>query len=108
MILIIDNYDSFTYNLVQYIGTLNPDLEVYRNDKIAIDEIKLDRAGQLAGCGGYAADVGRRIGLTIGLDGIGVVGIVDQGLLAVHDGENLDVSSAATFPPPFVLPNSWT
>ena len=40
MILIIDNYDSFTYNLVQYIGTLNPDLEVYRNDKITIDKIR--------------------------------------------------------------------
>ena len=40
MILIIDNYDSFTYNLVQYIGAINPDLEVYRNDKIALDEIK--------------------------------------------------------------------
>ena len=40
MILIIDNYDSFTYNLVQYIGTLNPNLEVHRNDKITLDEIK--------------------------------------------------------------------
>ena len=39
MILIIDNYDSFTYNLVQYIGALNPDLVVYRNDKITLDEI---------------------------------------------------------------------
>ena len=39
MIVIIDNYDSFTYNLVQYIGTLNPDLKVYRNDKISLDEI---------------------------------------------------------------------
>ena len=39
MILIIDNYDSFTYNLVQYIGTLNPDLEVHRNDKITLNEI---------------------------------------------------------------------
>ena len=39
MILIIDNYDSFTYNLVQYIGALNPDLEVHRNDKITLDEI---------------------------------------------------------------------
>ena len=40
MILIIDNYDSFTYNLVQYIGAANPQLLVYRNDVISIDEIK--------------------------------------------------------------------
>lgn len=40
MILIIDNYDSFTYNLFQYIGEINPDIEVYRNDKISIDEIR--------------------------------------------------------------------
>ncbi|HEX9058646.1 MAG TPA: aminodeoxychorismate/anthranilate synthase component II, partial [Clostridia bacterium] len=39
MILIIDNYDSFTYNLYQYIGELNPDIEVYRNDKITVSEI---------------------------------------------------------------------
>ena len=40
MILIIDNYDSFTYNLYQYIGEINPDIEVYRNDKITIKEIE--------------------------------------------------------------------
>lgn len=40
MILIIDNYDSFTYNLYQYIGTLNPDVQVYRNDKITVEEIE--------------------------------------------------------------------
>ena len=40
MILVIDNYDSFTYNLVQYIGALNPDLEVHRNDKITLSEIR--------------------------------------------------------------------
>jgi len=39
-ILIIDNYDSFTYNLYQYIGEMNPDIEVYRNDKITIEEIR--------------------------------------------------------------------
>lgn len=39
MIVIIDNYDSFTYNLYQYIGEINPDIEVYRNDKITIEEI---------------------------------------------------------------------
>ncbi len=36
----IDNYDSFTYNLVQYFGELGADIEVYRNDKITIEEIK--------------------------------------------------------------------
>ena len=40
MILMIDNYDSFTYNLVQYLGELGGSLQVYRNDKITIDEIK--------------------------------------------------------------------
>ncbi len=38
MIIMIDNYDSFTYNLYQYIGTVNPDIEVYRNDKITVGE----------------------------------------------------------------------
>ena len=40
MILVIDNYDSFTYNLVQYLGELGAELEVYRNDKITLEEIK--------------------------------------------------------------------
>ena len=39
MILLIDNYDSFTYNLVQYLGTLQPDIRVARNDKITVEEI---------------------------------------------------------------------
>ena len=40
MILIIDNYDSFTYNLVQYLGELGQDCQVYRNDAISIGEIR--------------------------------------------------------------------
>lgn len=40
MILFIDNYDSFTYNLVQFVGTVNPDILVVRNDEITIDEIR--------------------------------------------------------------------
>jgi anthranilate synthase/aminodeoxychorismate synthase-like glutamine amidotransferase len=40
MILMIDNYDSFTYNLVQYLGELGGNLQVYRNDKITVDEIR--------------------------------------------------------------------
>ena len=39
MILVIDNYDSFTYNLVQYLGELGADLVVYRNDQISLEEI---------------------------------------------------------------------
>ena len=39
MILMIDNYDSFTYNLVQYLGEMGEELRVYRNDKITTDEI---------------------------------------------------------------------
>ena len=40
MILLIDNYDSFTYNLYQYVGIFNPDIKVVRNDKITIEEIE--------------------------------------------------------------------
>lgn len=40
MILLIDNYDSFSYNLYQLIGTVNPDIKVIRNDELSIDEIK--------------------------------------------------------------------
>jgi anthranilate synthase/aminodeoxychorismate synthase-like glutamine amidotransferase len=40
MVLMIDNYDSFTYNLVQYLGQLGQEVAVYRNDQITIDEIR--------------------------------------------------------------------
>ncbi len=40
MILVIDNYDSFTYNLVQYLGELGADLKVARNDRISTEEIE--------------------------------------------------------------------
>ncbi len=39
MIVIVDNYDSFTYNLVQYFGEFETDIRVFRNDKITVDEI---------------------------------------------------------------------
>ena len=37
MLLIIDNYDSFTYNLVQYLGELGADMKIFRNDEISVD-----------------------------------------------------------------------
>ena len=40
MILVVDNYDSFTYNLVQYFGELGAQLEVRRNDQISVEEIE--------------------------------------------------------------------
>ena len=40
MILMLDNYDSFTYNLVHYLGELGEDVEVYRNDKITVEQIE--------------------------------------------------------------------
>lgn len=40
MILLIDNYDSFSYNLYQYLGTLSPDIRVIRNDELTVDEVE--------------------------------------------------------------------
>ena len=40
MILVIDNYDSFTYNLVQYLGEMKVEMQVHRNDQISIDQIR--------------------------------------------------------------------
>jgi len=40
MLLMIDNYDSFTYNLVQYLGELGAEVKVFRNDQITVDEIE--------------------------------------------------------------------
>jgi para-aminobenzoate synthetase component 2 len=40
MILVIDNYDSFTFNLVQYLGVLGAEMKIFRNDEITLDEIE--------------------------------------------------------------------
>ena len=60
MILFIDNYDSFTYNLVQYCGSINPDIKVVRNDEITVDEIrKLNPTHIILSPGpGYPKDAG--------------------------------------------------
>jgi len=47
MLLMIDNYDSFTYNLVQYFGELGADVKVFRNDEITVEQIALMRPEQI-------------------------------------------------------------
>ena len=47
MLLMIDNYDSFTYNVVQYLGELGADVQVHRNDEITIEEIEALNPEQL-------------------------------------------------------------
>jgi anthranilate synthase/aminodeoxychorismate synthase-like glutamine amidotransferase len=47
MLLVIDNYDSFTYNLVQYLGELGETIEVYRNDALTLDQIAAKRPARI-------------------------------------------------------------
>jgi anthranilate synthase/aminodeoxychorismate synthase-like glutamine amidotransferase len=47
MLLMIDNYDSFTYNLVQYLGELGEEIKVFRNNKITIEEIERMNPGRI-------------------------------------------------------------
>ncbi len=77
MILMIDNYDSFTYNLYQYIGTLNPDIEVYRNDKITVDEVLAKKPERiiLSPGPGYPADAGICVELVKRAGDIPILGV---------------------------------
>ncbi|MCY4146689.1 MAG: aminodeoxychorismate/anthranilate synthase component II [Chloroflexi bacterium] len=78
MILVIDNYDSFTYNIVQELGELGAELSVHRNDKITVDEIRALRPERIVvspGPGfpvdaGVSLDVIRQLGAEIPLLGI--------------------------------------
>lgn len=47
MILLIDNYDSFTYNLVQYLGELETDIRVVRNDALSVEDIRAMKPGKI-------------------------------------------------------------
>jgi anthranilate synthase/aminodeoxychorismate synthase-like glutamine amidotransferase len=47
MILVIDNYDSFTYNLVQYLGELGADVRVMRNDAVSVDDVRAAKPDQI-------------------------------------------------------------
>lgn len=78
MILLIDNYDSFSYNLYQLIGEINPDIRVIRNDEMAIEEIrnlKPDRIILSPGPGrpedaGIIIDVVKQLGREIPILGV--------------------------------------
>ena len=47
MLVMIDNYDSFTYNLVQYLGELGQVIKVYRNDQVAVDEVEQQKPDRI-------------------------------------------------------------
>jgi anthranilate synthase component 2 len=78
MILVIDNYDSFTYNLVQYLGELGAELRVVRNDAVSVDEVIAMRPERVVispGPGtpddaGISLDVIRRLGATTPILGV--------------------------------------
>ncbi len=92
MLLVIDNYDSFTYNLVQYFGELGQAMEVRRNDEVTVDEIR--RMGPSHICvspgpctpneAGVSCDVIREFGATVPLLG---VCLGHQGIGQVYGGE---------------------
>ena len=78
MILIIDNYDSFTYNLVQYLGELGAEMRVVRNDAVSVDDVVAMHPERIVispGPGtpndaGISLDVIRRLGATTPLLGV--------------------------------------
>jgi anthranilate synthase/aminodeoxychorismate synthase-like glutamine amidotransferase len=92
MVLVIDNYDSFTYNLVQYLGELGAEVRVMRNDVVTLDEIAEARPERIVispGPGrpehaGVTMDVIRRFGQTTPILG---VCLGHQAIGAVFGGE---------------------
>jgi anthranilate synthase/aminodeoxychorismate synthase-like glutamine amidotransferase len=67
MLLMIDNYDSFTYNLVQYLGELGEDVRVFRNDEISVDEVTELRPERIVLSPGPCTP--NEAGITLGLIG---------------------------------------
>jgi anthranilate synthase/aminodeoxychorismate synthase-like glutamine amidotransferase len=122
MVLVIDNYDSFTYNLVQYLGELGATIRVRRNDQVTVDEIAAMAPEQIVispGPGrpedaGITCDVIRRFGPTTPLLGVCLghqaIGVVYGGTVCraqapmhgktstvVHDGRGVFAGLTAPF-----------
>ena len=122
MVLVIDNYDSFTYNLVQYLGELGAKLRVRRNDKVTLAEIGAMAPEQIVispGPGrpedaGVSVDVIRQFGPTTPILGVCLghqaIGVVYGGVVCraqapmhgktstvVHDGKGVFSGLAAPF-----------
>jgi len=122
MVLVIDNYDSFTYNLVQYLGELGAVIRVRRNDQVTLDEIAAMAPEQIVispGPGrpedaGVSVDVIRRFGPTTPILGVCLghqaIGVVYGGIVCraqapmhgktstvVHDGRGVFAGLAAPF-----------
>ena len=78
MIVVIDNYDSFTYNLVQYLGELGAEIRVFRNDQVTLDEIRALKPDHIVispgpgdpDDGGISNQVIRELGPTIPVLGV--------------------------------------
>jgi len=79
MILVLDNYDSFTYNLVQYLGELGVDLQVRRNDEISLDEIRALKPERIlvspGPCSPREAGLSNEVIPTFAREGIPVFGV---------------------------------
>jgi anthranilate synthase/aminodeoxychorismate synthase-like glutamine amidotransferase len=122
MILVIDNYDSFTYNLVQYLGELGATIRVRRNNEVTIDEVSAMAPDQIVispGPGrpenaGVSVDVIRRFGPTTPILGVCLghqaIGVVYGGTVCraqvpmhgktstvVHDGKGVFTGIGAPF-----------
>ena len=78
MLLMIDNYDSFTYNLVQYLGELGAEITVFRNDQVTVEKVQALAPDQIVispgpgapGDGGVSNEVIRRLGQTTPVLGV--------------------------------------
>jgi anthranilate synthase/aminodeoxychorismate synthase-like glutamine amidotransferase len=78
MVIVIDNYDSFTYNLVQYLGELGAELQVFRNDQVSLGEIRELKPSHIVispgpgdpNDGGVSNEVLRELGPTLPILGV--------------------------------------